>query len=233
VVGVSGGKDSLGLLYSLWWLRQLYHLPHELYPVHVTDNQGADEVSGPLGRWAAELALTLTTVRTNLRPSPGSTVSPCFACSWNRKKALFQTAERLGCSVIALGHHSDDVAVTGLMNLFLQGRFGSILPSQTYFRGRFKLVRPLYFASEHSLVRLARVEALPVHSVPCAFAHGSKRMLARSWLDAIVRDQPSAKRSLLGALHREAMARAGSDLGAGGRPGFATAPTEEGGPESS
>jgi tRNA(Ile)-lysidine synthase TilS/MesJ len=206
VVGISGGKDSVGLLYLLWWQRRIHAHTHELLPVHVADSAVGDGPAHALEAWLARLDMPLLTVRANLRPPPDARRSPCFSCSWNRKKALFETAERLGSSVVALGHHSDDVAVTALMNLFLQGRFGGILPIQAYFQGRFRLIRPLYFVSERSLQRLARVERLPVSNTICEFSAASRRTLARSWLDSIVRDHPYAKRSLLGALHRQAMA---------------------------
>lgn len=209
VVGVSGGKDSVGLLYLLWWQRRLYRLSHDLVPVRVIDVNDTEEAPTSLERWIEGLNLSLITVRTELHPPGGDGLSPCFLCTWHRKRALFETAEQVGSSVIALGHHSDDVAVTALMNLFFQGRFDGITPCQSYFKGKFRLIRPLYFVSERALVRMARVEALPVHHTPCVFAGASKRAEARSWLETIVRDQPSAKRSLLGALHRQALARAG------------------------
>jgi len=43
----------------------------------------------------------------------------CFWCSWNRRKALFETADRFGCTKVALGHHQDDIIETMLLNLFL------------------------------------------------------------------------------------------------------------------
>ncbi len=211
-MAVSGGKDSLGLLYLLWWQRRLQDLSHELFPVHVADGRSGGSLPHAVGPWVERLGLRLTIVPGPPRPE-GRSLSPCFVCAWSRKRALFEAAEAMGCGVVAMGHHSDDVAVTGLMNLFYQGRFGSILPTQSYFGGRFRLVRPLYFVSEHSLARLAREEALPVTSQPCPHAARSARAVARSWLEEIVKDHRLAKRSFLGALHREAARWVGTDLG--------------------
>lgn len=194
------------MLYLLWWQRRLRGAPFEILPVHIADTGRDLAEFDPLIRWAETLGLRLITVHTDLRPHSAAGLSPCFSCAWNRKKALFETAERLGSSVVALGHHSDDVVTTALMNLFFQGRFDGILPRLSYFGGTFRLIRPLYFVSEHALMKLAREEALPLIPTTCEFADRSKRALARSWLDMIMRDQPSAKRSLLGALHRQALA---------------------------
>jgi tRNA(Ile)-lysidine synthase TilS/MesJ len=140
-------------------------------------------------------------------------LSPCFLCSWNRKHALFKAARKLEATVIALGHHSDDVAVTGLMNLFYQGRFGSILPIQHYFNKSYRLIRPLYFVSERALTKLARQESFPVSTSCCVHADNSSRVLAERWLNTILQDRPTGKRYLLGALHRHA-----ADLVAAGAP---------------
>ena len=68
-------------------------------------------------------------VETSFDATGDTRKSPCFLCSWNRRKALFETAKRLGCNKIALGHHQDDVLVTLLMNMTFQGAFSTMPPA--------------------------------------------------------------------------------------------------------
>lgn len=205
LVGISGGKDSIALLYLLWWQSHLQNLPLELVPVHVTD-QGTDNSDlGTISNWVSELGLDLHCVPPKEGSKSGKRdLSPCFICSWRRKHTLFAAARDLQCGTVALGHHSDDVAVTAMLNMFYQGRFASLLPSQSYFGGSFKLVRPLYFISEQAIIKLVRKERLPMVSSSCPHAAASSRQRAKGWLDHILKDRPESKRSLLGALHRQA-----------------------------
>ena len=205
LVGMSGGKDSTALLYLLWWLQHTQGISLHLTPVHVNGLVDPAPNLEPLESWVRSLGLNFSSVKAKDGGRSGPRdLSPCFRCSWRRKHTLFSTARKVGCNVVALGHHSDDVAVTGIMNLFYQGRFGSILPTQSYFKGEFKLIRPLYFVSEKSIVTLIRKERLPVIPSQCIHQHETSRTFSMRWLDTIMEDRPDAKRSLLGALHRQA-----------------------------
>lgn len=206
LVGMSGGKDSTALLYLLWWLERRQALSINLIPVHVEGLVDPPPDLEPVASWSSSLGMPLIIVPAKEGGNTGPRdLSPCFRCAWRRKHTLFSTARKLGCHVVALGHHSDDVAVTGLMNLFYQGRFGSILPTQSYFKGEFRLTRPLYYISEKSIVTLVRKEHLPVIASKCRHQHETSRAYSKQWLEAIISDRPEAKRSLLGALHRHAM----------------------------
>ncbi len=206
MVGISGGKDSVALLYLLWWQKRLQDLACELFPVHVTGLGTQEHDLPPLTDLVSSLGLELRYEEAKKgRDSGTRKLSPCFLCAWRRKHTLFSTAQKLQCNVVALGHHSDDVAVTAIMNIFYQGRFGSILPTQSYFRGTFRLIRPLYFVSEQTITKLVRQEQLPVVASSCSQVDVSVRAQAKGWLDMILTERPEAKRSLLGALHRQAL----------------------------
>jgi len=205
----------MALLLLLWWQRQLQNLAFELLPVHVIPPEPHEDIVGRLKGFVDRFGLELRT-----QPAPSrdkktgeKELSPCFLCSWNRKHGLFTATRELNANVVALGHHSDDVAVTGLMNLFYQGRFGSILPLQHYFGEQYRLIRPLYFVSERAITKLARQEHFPVSTAQCVYADNSARMVAERWLSTILRDRPTGKRYFLGALHRHV-----ADLVASGAP---------------
>lgn len=48
--------------------------------------------------------------------------NPCSLCARMRRGLLHDTIKAQGCNKLALGHHSDDVVTTFLMNLFNEGR---------------------------------------------------------------------------------------------------------------
>ncbi len=77
--------------------------------------------------------------------------TPCFLCSWTRRKQLFEVAQELGCNKIALGHHYDDVIRTALMNLTFSGSFSSMPPELKMDKMPLSIIRPLCRIAESDL----------------------------------------------------------------------------------
>ena len=60
---------------------------------------------------------------------------PCFMCAKMRRGFLYKTAQELGCNIIALAHHMNDVIETTLLNILYAGCYGTMVPklkSQNY-----------------------------------------------------------------------------------------------------
>ena len=154
-VAVSGGKDSRTLL------ELLLHgvdvpAAYTVVAVHI---DGAAVGLPPL---AAEMEAWFRTlgVEYEIAPLEVGADEPlpmgCFRCAWNRRKALFFAADRLGCNKVALGHHADDAAVTTLMSLMTKGKLETLEPGRVFFNGRFTVIRPLIYLSAAEIARYAR-----------------------------------------------------------------------------
>ncbi|HID88869.1 MAG TPA: hypothetical protein EYP52_04065, partial [Anaerolineae bacterium] len=116
-VAVSGGKDSRTLLDLLLRYRGRVPFDYDLVALHVVGTSaGLADLSGTLRPWFEELGIEYHFVPLELPPGEPLPLD-CFRCAWNRRKALFLAADRLGCNKLALGHHADDAAVTALLNL--------------------------------------------------------------------------------------------------------------------
>ena len=154
-VGISGGKDSRVLL-DLLRRGVAVEGGYELVAIHV-DGSGAGlpDLKPYLRPWLDALGLPYAIVPLDLPPGEKLPLR-CFRCAWNRRKALFLAAERMGCNVVALGHHADDAAVTALMSLLYKGKLERLEPSLRYFDGRFRLIRPLILLEEAEIARYAR-----------------------------------------------------------------------------
>ena len=76
---------------------------------------------------------------------------PCFLCSWNRRKEMFNLAQELGCNKIALGHHQDDLIHTALMNLCFQSRFGTMPALLKMRKMPLTIIRPLLSEATETL----------------------------------------------------------------------------------
>lgn len=181
-VAVSGGKDSLALLDLLDRYRRVGGVSYDLCAIHVCGNSlGATPVHAALAEWldGRGLPYRITT------PEPGERDAPpigCQRCTWLRRKALFEAAEVLGCNVVALGHHADDVAQTVMLNLLYVGGVHSLAPAASYLRERFRLVRPLILTPESEIARFARACSFPAPPPACPGEKDSRRSKVKEML---------------------------------------------------
>jgi tRNA 2-thiocytidine biosynthesis protein TtcA len=126
----------------------------------------------------------------------------CFWCSWNRRKALFQAAERLGFSKVALGHHKDDIVETILLNLFFQGEISAMCPKQELFDGKITIIRPLAYAEEEMIKRFSRQEKLPTDSCICPHSVVSHRAKMAKIIKELEKTCPEIKTNIFRSLKR-------------------------------
>ena len=129
LIGLSGGKDSLALLELLAKRSRILKPRFSVVAVHVSmTNIPYQTDLAYLRNYAESLGVPFIHYETSFDPTTDTRKSPCFLCSWNRRKALFTVAKQEGCNKIALGHHMDDILETLLMNITFQGAFSTMPP---------------------------------------------------------------------------------------------------------
>ena len=113
-VGVSGGKDSLTLLYAMAKLREFYPVPFEVHALTVHPGVPEMDFSG-VAKLCGELNVPYHMVQTeifhiifDLRKEK----NPCSMCAKMRRGAIHNAMGELGLNKIALGHHFDDAVET-------------------------------------------------------------------------------------------------------------------------
>jgi tRNA 2-thiocytidine biosynthesis protein TtcA len=199
-VGVSGGKDSLCLLHALVAYRARAPFPYDL--VAVTIEQG--KFTAPvrtLGAHIEQLGVNwvLRDEPATLRLVRDGVVHGCDVCSRHRRRALYQLADELGCTVLALGHTADDCAEALLRNILFNGRIASLPPVAASRKGSLRLIRPLVLVSEDLTLDYARASGLLTVGCVCG-EKASVRREIRSWLDGLKRDHPGVSESIAAAL---------------------------------
>jgi tRNA 2-thiocytidine biosynthesis protein TtcA len=177
LVGVSGGKDSLTLLHLLHERRKRVPIDYELIPIHIDlgFNSSRQET---LSEFFETRGLSYHIENTEigrLAHSRENRENPCFLCSWERRKLIFRTAQKLHCNKIAFGHHKDDIIETFLLNLFYSAEISTMLPVQAIFKGKLTLIRPLALVEEKKIARFARETGFPVESSGCPSSGSTKR----------------------------------------------------------
>src|SRR5262245_30682964 len=199
-VGVSGGKDSLCLLHALTAYRR--RAPFAFDVVAVTVEQG--KFTGPVRALQGQIERlgipwVLRDEPATLRLVRDGVAHGCDLCSRHRRRALYQIADELGCTVLALGHTADDCAESLLRNILFNGRIASLPPVAASRKGGLRLIRPLVLVSE--ALTEAYVSACGLAPVGCVCGEKeSIRREIRSLLDAMKRRHPGVADSITAAL---------------------------------
>lgn len=154
-VAVSGGKDSLTLLHILNSRRRFVPIKYELLAVHIDMGYPCQHPK-ILAKYFKQLKLNYHIEKIDILKGKSRKDISCFWCAWNRRKALFEAADRFGCNKIALGHHKDDIVETMLMNLFFHGEVSAMSARQELFGGKIVIIRPLVYVEEKFTEQFAR-----------------------------------------------------------------------------
>lgn len=202
-VGVSGGKDSLILLYVLRYFQKSLLINFELLAVTVTLGWGTD--FEPVARFCSSIGVPYEQVNTRIGPIIFETrkeKNPCALCSRMRRGALDDRAKKRGFGKVALGHNFDDALETLFLSMFYEGRTRTFLPRIYLDRKDLTLIRPLVYVPEKKLSILAEEKKLPVVDNSCPAAGKTKRQVVKEIVDYIEERVPRARYRLWLAMQR-------------------------------
>ena len=201
-VGISGGKDSLTLLYALSGLRRFYPKKFELAALTVDlgfDHYDLSEIR--------QLCKTLDVEYHVIKTKIGEIVfeerkerSPCALCAKMRKGALNDYARQIGCYKVAYAHHMDDIIETMFLSMFYEGQFYSFAPVTHLDRSGITVIRPLMYVPEVDVIGFKNHYNLPVVKNPCTFDGKTKRQYAKDLLQQLNKDHPGVKNRLFTAI---------------------------------
>ncbi|MBN1399765.1 MAG: tRNA 2-thiocytidine(32) synthetase TtcA [Anaerolineae bacterium] len=205
LVAVSGGKDSMTLLDLLHRRRRWAREHYALYACHVQSDYrcGRHVPVEWLADWCGAREIPLVVRRIQVADELAQMEGPaCWRCARNRRRALFELADELGCNKVAFGHHADDIAETTLMNLFYAGRLDRMEPKVRFFEGRLVLIRPLALVEERDIVPFAQASGYPLDGEPCPDGLESRRARIKELLRNLSGDARHVKRSIFAAVER-------------------------------
>jgi tRNA 2-thiocytidine biosynthesis protein TtcA len=198
LVGLSGGKDSLSLMWLLTERLKRIPIDYELLAVYV-DLGFPGGFGDALQSYGETCGYAVRVEHTDygvISHGPENRENPCFLCSRLRRKRLFEIAAETGCNKIALGHNKDDIIETLFINMCYAGEISTMKPMQSFFGGDFQLIRPLAFSDEDSIRRFARACAFPDFINPCPTAKISKRQEIKNLLQQLYAGNKKIKGNL-------------------------------------
>ncbi|WP_300694930.1 ATP-binding protein [uncultured Bacteroides sp.] len=201
LVGLSGGKDSLALVELLAKRARIYKPRFSVVVAHVVmKNIPYQSDMAYLKEYVESWGLPFVLYETEFDASTDTRKSPCFLCSWNRRKALFTIAKEHGCNKIALGHHMDDILETLLMNITFQGTFSSMPPCLVMKKFDMTIIRPMCLVHESDLAALALLRGYRKLVKNCPYEEQSHRSDMKEVLRQLEAMNPEARYSLWGSM---------------------------------
>jgi len=201
LISVSGGKDSLALCLALQERKSWVPMDYELHGLFIDWREypaGAENRKRML-EFMDSLHIPCRIVDASIYPITYDKPFNCYICSRNRKRILFQEAERLGLCKVAVGHHLDDIIETTLMNLFFKGEIATMLPVQDFFEGRIKIIRPMCEVEEREVLRLLKIYPLPVFDIQCPRKPNDQRAFFKNLIRQVKRQNKHVKENLYSA----------------------------------
>ena len=201
-VGISGGKDSLTLLYALHGLKRFYPKKFELSAV--TLDLGFEDFDLSTVRALCEkmnisyriVPSDIYDILFNIRKES----NPCSLCAKMRKGALNQAVKEMGCNKVAYAHHKDDIIETMLLSLIFEGRFHSFSPRTYLDRMDLTVIRPLMFVDEMDVIGFKNKYNLPVVKSKCPVDGYTKRQYAKELLRQLNEENPGVRERMFHAI---------------------------------
>ncbi len=199
VVGVSGGRDSLVLLYLLNTYNKKFQKNWKIYTCHI-DPGFPHWDTDYITRFSAQLEIPCKIIKTDIAWRIKNLKKKCFFCARERRRQLLQYAESLNVFQIALAHHLEDVVETFLLNIIYNGEISTFIPNQSVIQGRFSFIRPLYYIEKREIDKISSALLIPEKMNICPYYHISKRQRIREFLNEITLEYPDAYRSIFNGI---------------------------------
>lgn len=199
-VGLSGGKDSLTLLHILKNYQRFS--PEKFELIAITLNPGGVD-NTPLHKLCKEIDVEFHEVQTNIKEivfDIRQEKNPCSLCANLRRGALNDTAKKLGCNKVALGHHKDDAIETFMLSVSYEGRINCFSPKSYMDKNGISLIRPMVYIEESMIKQAARLYNYPIIKNPCPADGHTKRQDIKDLIKKLDKDMPGFKKNLFGCL---------------------------------
>lgn len=201
-IGISGGKDSLTLLYALKNLQRFYPKKFDIIAITVDlgfENLNLDKIKDLCKELEVEYIIKKTEIGKIVFEDRKES-NPCSLCAKMRKGALNDAIKEAGCNKIAYAHHKDDVVDTMMMSLVFEGRFHTFSPVTFLDRTELTVIRPLMYMNEADVIGFIHKYNVPVVKSPCPADGHTKREYIKQLIRQINLEAPGVTERMFTAI---------------------------------
>lgn len=203
-VGISGGKDSLALLYELKKYQRFCPVQFDIEAVTVDIGAGESNFAS-IKSLCSSMGVSYTIEKTDIKQivfNIRKERNPCSMCANLRRGALNNAAVRLGCNKVALGHNRDDVIETLMLSIIYEGRIHTFSPVTCLDRKQIYVIRPLIYVEEKEIKKFIKEKKLVTISSQCGIAGVTKREKIKQLILDLYKENSEIKSNIFGAIKR-------------------------------
>ena len=159
-VGVSGGKDSVLLLYALSIYQKFADVSFEVIGVHIEmgfGNMDFREMDAFMQAKGITCYHEPSDIYEILKLNPNKEGKiQCSLCSKFKKAAVIEASKKYNCTKVAFAHHSDDAVETLFLNMIYGGKINTFAPKMYMDRTDTHFIRPLIYAYETDIAKACK-----------------------------------------------------------------------------
>ena len=206
-IGISGGKDSLTLLYALAGIRNFYPVRFDISAITVDlgwENADYSAIEALCRELDVDYHIEKTDIAKIVFEERKET-NPCSLCAKMRKGTINDYMTENWINKIAYAHHKDDVVETMLLSLMYEGHFHTFAPVTHLDRAGVTIIRPLIYTHETDIISFSRKYNLPVMKSPCPADGHTKREYAHNLLKEMTSDNPRVKNRMFSAIENSSI----------------------------
>jgi len=201
-VGVSGGKDSVALLYALKEYQHFSNEEFSFFGICIDlGNEGFDASS--IETMCAENGIEFYVVKSEIAKivfDVRQEKSPCSLCAKLRKGALIKAAKKYGANKVAVGHHRDDLLETFVLSMLYEGRLTAMAPKTYLDRQDITQIRPFIYLEEKHIANFVKRNNLPVIESFCRIDGDTKRSEAKEIISFMEDKNDKARKIMMTAI---------------------------------
>lgn len=210
-VGVSGGKDSMLLLYCLSLYRNIAkrHMEKNIEIVGIHIKMGFPDMDfSEVISFCKEHDIEFHDIDSRIydilkiQANEDGTLK-CSICSKLKKGAVINEAKKLNCNKTAFAHHADDAIETLFLNAIFGGRLATFSPKMFLTNSEMTFIRPLVYSFESDIIKAFKESHVPLVKSTCPMDGHTKRQDMKELLNTIYSTYPSSKENFLLMLHNQ------------------------------
>lgn len=198
-LGVSGGKDSMALLFALSLYKRFSKINFEIVPINI-DLGFPDYNNQKMKEYCASLNLELIIadgksvypILKEQQRLQNKSMLPCSICSRMKKAIINKKAKELNCNKVSFAHHKTDAIETLFLNEIYGGRIATFEPKMFLENEGITFIRPFIYIDEKEIIRLVKEKNIPIFPSNCPNDKKTKREDIKNLLLSLNKTYPAS-----------------------------------------